>query len=84
MAQRFIIGADARAALPAVEKLWRDGAATTIDLLGEATVTEEEAESYAARCEETLRVLHEASRRWPARALLERDAPGRCRGSTCR
>src|SRR3954471_11236749 len=40
MAQRFIIGADAEAALPAVEKLWRDGVATTIDLLGEATVTE--------------------------------------------
>jgi proline dehydrogenase len=76
MAQRFIIGADARAALPAVERLWRDGAATTIDLLGEATVTEEEAESYAARCEEALRVLHEASRRWPARPALEGDAAG--------
>jgi proline dehydrogenase len=76
MAQRFIIGADARDALPRVEKLWRAGAATTIDLLGEATVTEEEAESYARRCEETLLVLHEASRSWPSRELLERDALG--------
>jgi RHH-type proline utilization regulon transcriptional repressor/proline dehydrogenase/delta 1-pyrroline-5-carboxylate dehydrogenase len=76
MAQRFIIGADARDALPKVERLWRDGVATTIDLLGEATVTEEEADSYAARCEETLRVLHEASRGWPARPLLEADAAG--------
>ena len=76
MAQRFIIGADAEAALPAVEKLWRDGVATTIDLLGEATVTEEEAESYADRCEVALRVLHDAARRWPERALLERDGAG--------
>ncbi|WP_272474305.1 proline dehydrogenase family protein [Baekduia alba] len=76
MAQRFIIGADAQAALPAVEKLWRAGVATTIDLLGEATVTEEEADSYAERCEVTLRVLHDAARRWPERPLLERDAAG--------
>jgi len=76
MAQRFIIGSDARAALPAVEKLWREGVATTIDLLGEATVTEGEAESYAARCEETLLTLHEASKAWPSRELLERDGLG--------
>ena len=76
MAQRFIIGADARAALPQVERLWHDGVATTIDLLGEATVTEEEADDYARRCEGTLRVLHEASRSWPQRPLLEHDAAG--------
>ncbi|WP_324342707.1 proline dehydrogenase family protein [Baekduia sp.] len=76
MAQRFIIGADARAALPGVEKLWRSGAATTIDLLGEATVTEEEADSYAARCEAALLVLHEASQRWDRRPLLEADGAG--------
>jgi proline dehydrogenase len=76
MAQRFIVGADARAALPAVEQMWRDGSATTIDLLGEATVTEEEAESYAARCEETLRTLHAAAQTWPDRPLLERDGAG--------
>jgi RHH-type proline utilization regulon transcriptional repressor/proline dehydrogenase/delta 1-pyrroline-5-carboxylate dehydrogenase len=77
MARRFIIGADARAALPAVQKLWRDGVATTIDLLGEATVTEAEAESYAQRCEDVLRTLHAASQGWPARPLLEGDAAGR-------
>jgi RHH-type proline utilization regulon transcriptional repressor/proline dehydrogenase/delta 1-pyrroline-5-carboxylate dehydrogenase len=76
MAHRFIIGADARAALPAVERLWRSGAATTIDLLGEATVTEAEADSYAARCEEALLVLHGASRRWAPQPLLEADGAG--------
>jgi RHH-type proline utilization regulon transcriptional repressor/proline dehydrogenase/delta 1-pyrroline-5-carboxylate dehydrogenase len=76
MAHRFIIGADARAALPAVRDLWSRGVATTLDLLGEATVTEEEAESYMLRCEETLRVLRDASRAWPERPLLEHDAAG--------
>jgi len=76
MAQRFIVGADAKAALPAAERMWRAGVATTVDLLGEATVTEQEADSYADRCEATLRVLHEASQGWPERPLLERDAAG--------
>jgi len=76
MAQRFIIGTDATDALPAVRRMWRDGVATTIDLLGEATVTEQEADSYADRCEKTLRVLHAASQDWPQRPLLERDAAG--------
>jgi len=76
MAQRFIIGADAADALPAVQRLWRDGVATTIDLLGEATVTEAEAESYADRCELALRTLHEASLRWPEQPLLEADGAG--------
>jgi proline dehydrogenase len=76
MAQRFIIGADAADALPVVERMWRDGVATTIDLLGEATVTEAEADSYAQRCEATLRTLHAASHDWPARPLLEADAAG--------
>jgi RHH-type proline utilization regulon transcriptional repressor/proline dehydrogenase/delta 1-pyrroline-5-carboxylate dehydrogenase len=76
MARGFIIGEDARAALPTVRRLWEQGVATTVDLLGEATVTEEEAESYALRCEETLRVLHEASREWPARPALEADGAG--------
>jgi proline dehydrogenase len=76
MAQRFIIGADAADALPAVQRMWRDGVATTIDLLGEATVTEQEADSYANRCETTLRALHAASQDWPRRPLLEHDAAG--------
>jgi proline dehydrogenase len=76
MAQRFIIGEDAHRALPEVERLWKAGAATTIDLLGEATVTEEEADAYARRCEETLRAVAAAAPRWPARERLERDAAG--------
>ncbi|TML95546.1 MAG: hypothetical protein E6G10_28180 [Actinobacteria bacterium] len=76
MARRFIAGEDAAGALREIERLWRAGAATTIDLLGEATVTEDEADRYAARCEDTLRTLAAAAAHWPARPALERDSHG--------
>ena len=61
MAQRFIVGADARDALPAITKLWKQGVETTVDLLGEATVSEAEADTYMQRCEDTLRALAAAA-----------------------
>ena len=39
-----------KAALKAIRHLWEHGAAVSLDLLGEATVTEAEADRYAARC----------------------------------
>src|SRR6478609_4597366 len=57
MAQQFIVGADAQDALPEITKLWRGGVETTVDLLGEATVSETEADRYMQRCEDTLRAL---------------------------
>lgn len=77
MAHRFIVGEDAAKALPVIEKLWRDGVATTVDLLGEATVTEAEADHYAARCEQALRVLTEASANWSNQSHLKVDQSGR-------
>lgn len=76
MAHRFIIGEDAADALGTLAHLWRDGVATTVDLLGEATVTEAEADRYAARCEDALRTLARAAAHWPARPLLEHDHLG--------
>ncbi len=77
MAHRFIVGESPKAALSAIERLWRDGIATSVDLLGEATVTREEAERYAARCEDAFRVLAEGAERWREQPLLERDSSGR-------
>jgi RHH-type proline utilization regulon transcriptional repressor/proline dehydrogenase/delta 1-pyrroline-5-carboxylate dehydrogenase len=67
MAQRFIVGADAKDALPAITGLWKDGVDATVDLLGEATVTEHEADAYMRRCEQTLRALADAARKHPGR-----------------
>lgn len=76
MAGRFIVGADAADALPAVRRLWKAGVATSVDLLGEATVSETEADAYRDRCLEVLRTLTAGSAAWPANALLERDPHG--------
>jgi proline dehydrogenase len=76
VAHRFIVGETPRDALPVVHDLWRQGVAVSVDLLGEATVTVEEADRYADRCADALRTLHEASAVWPAQPLLESDSVG--------
>jgi proline dehydrogenase len=76
MAHRFIVGESPRTALPAIADQWRDGIGTSVDLLGEATVTQEEADRYAARCVEALETLAEAAAGWPERPTLERDSLG--------
>jgi len=76
MAHRFIVGEDTAAALPVLRGLWDGGVASTVDLLGEATVTQEEAERYAQRCAEALDALAAATAHWPSRPALERDARG--------
>lgn len=77
MSRRFIAGADAEKARGELESLWRAGRCATLDLLGEATLTDAEGEAYAARCAHTLRVLTAASAGWPAQPLLEQDGSGR-------
>ncbi|MBW3609738.1 MAG: proline dehydrogenase family protein [Actinobacteria bacterium] len=76
MAHRFIVGEDPRAALPTLRRLWRNGIAASVDLLGEATVTAAEADRYAARCDDALRTLAGAYDRLPGNPLLEHDAIG--------
>ena len=76
MAHRFIVGETPSAALRPIRRLWEHGAAVSLDLLGEATVTEAEADRYAARCREALDTLAAAAPDWPERPLLERDSHG--------
>ena len=76
MAHRFIVAESPSAALVGLRALWERGVASSVDLLGEATVTEEEADRYAARCDDALEQLAVAARRWPSRPVLEQDALG--------
>ena len=76
MAHRFIVGETPAAALSVFRSLWGHGVGVTVDLLGEATVTSEEADRYAARCASALEELATDARRWPERAILERDSVG--------
>jgi len=62
MAHRFIVGATPRDALPTLRQLWKRGILTSVDLLGEATVTSAEAERYADRCHDALDQLGAADK----------------------
>ena len=76
MAHRFIVGETPSSALGVLRDLWNHGVASSVDLLGEATVTEAEADRYASRCDEALVELARAQRGWPSRDVLERDSIG--------
>jgi proline dehydrogenase len=65
MGHRFIVGATPKDAIPVLRGLWNDGVESTVDLLGEATVTRPEADRYAARCADALDVLAAAFARFP-------------------
>ena len=76
MAHRFIVGESPQAAMGVLRDLWRDGVASSVDLLGEATVTQDEASRYAERCSQALDEIVAATRKWPERPQLERDSMG--------
>lgn len=76
MAHRFIVGETPRDAHGVLRSLWDAGVASSVDLLGEATVTSDEADRYAARCLSALGDLAGLYASLPARPLLERDAVG--------
>jgi RHH-type transcriptional regulator, proline utilization regulon repressor / proline dehydrogenase / delta 1-pyrroline-5-carboxylate dehydrogenase len=76
MGDQFIIGADADEAIPAVARLWKDGFATTLDLLGEKTLTAAEADRYAERVLAVLLSLTDAAVAWPERTVLTTDPWG--------
>jgi RHH-type proline utilization regulon transcriptional repressor/proline dehydrogenase/delta 1-pyrroline-5-carboxylate dehydrogenase len=76
MAHRFIVGETPRDATGVLEDLWRHGVATSVDLLGEATITSPEADRYARRCREALDDLVAVYARLPQRPQLEADGAG--------
>ena len=76
MAHRFIVGETPGTAVAVLRRLWARGIASSVDLLGEATVRQSEADVYAERCADALRSLSAATAEWPERAELERDASG--------
>ena len=76
MAEQFVVGTTPRQAVEGLHRLWRKGSSFTVDLLGEKTVTEAEADRYAARVDELLRALTDATPSWAPDDLLERDDLG--------
>jgi RHH-type proline utilization regulon transcriptional repressor/proline dehydrogenase/delta 1-pyrroline-5-carboxylate dehydrogenase len=76
MARNFIAGVDAADALPALEKLWKDGIGFSVDLLGEACVSHAEARAYQHRYLDLVEKLPATVAKWPANPKLETDHIG--------
>ncbi|HEY5931975.1 MAG TPA: proline dehydrogenase family protein [Nitrospira sp.] len=76
MATTFIAGASIEEAVPALSQLWKDGRAWSVDLLGEAIISEQEADRYRDQYLNALNELSQATKTWPSTPLLERDHLG--------
>ncbi|MCG6931629.1 MAG: proline dehydrogenase family protein, partial [Desulfofustis sp.] len=64
MARSFIIGESTKEAVKSIHRLRRDGFAFTVDILGEATVNETEADAYMAQYMELFDSLDQARPDW--------------------
>ncbi len=76
MANKFIAGTDARSALPGLQKMWDEGIAFSVDLLGEACVSDAEADAYREKYLDLVHNLPEEVASWKANPTLERDHLG--------
>ncbi len=65
MARQFIAGKNSRDVMKTLRKRHRQGIGFTVDLLGEAVVSEKEATEYTARCFELLEGLGQTAGHWP-------------------
>jgi len=64
LAHKYISGENIKQVIKTVERLRKEKMAFTIDLLGEAVITETEAQSYLERYLELISQLTEASKNW--------------------
>ncbi len=76
MAQKFIAGTDAASALPTLRKIWDSGLCFSVDLLGEACVSDEEAEAYRRKYLDLIENLPQTVASWNANSRLESDHLG--------
>ncbi|HEU4686321.1 MAG TPA: proline dehydrogenase family protein [Nitrospira sp.] len=76
MARTFIAGASIDEAIPVLGEQWTNGKAWSVDLLGEATISDQEADRYRDRCLDALERLGGAVLNWDSPPLLRRDHLG--------
>ncbi|MFN7744365.1 MAG: proline dehydrogenase family protein [Phycisphaerales bacterium] len=76
MASKFIAGADAAGAMKNLRALWDEGIAFSVDLLGEACVSDAEADAYRDKYLDLINNLPGSVASWPASERLERDHLG--------
>jgi RHH-type proline utilization regulon transcriptional repressor/proline dehydrogenase/delta 1-pyrroline-5-carboxylate dehydrogenase len=75
MATIFICGRDGKSAFPNLRRIWAQGARFTVDILGEAVVSDREADEFAVKYTELLDFLAEATRSWKVEGPLAAGEP---------
>ena len=72
LAQKYIAGETANQVLKALERLRKQKMAFTVDLLGEAVITEVEAQAYLKAYLDLLELLGKAAQSWPTVEQIDR------------
>ncbi|MDQ7781613.1 MAG: L-glutamate gamma-semialdehyde dehydrogenase [Desulfomonilaceae bacterium] len=75
-ARQFIAGAGPEDALPVLRHMWDRGLAFTVDLLGEAVLTDREAHAYVSRYMTLLDYLTAKMKNWQGNPVLDTDDGG--------
>ena len=76
LARKFIAGSDVPEVLRAIAQMRRRSLAFTVDLLGEATITEKEADESRDEYLDLIDGLSAEADAWPADPLIDRDDQG--------
>jgi RHH-type proline utilization regulon transcriptional repressor/proline dehydrogenase/delta 1-pyrroline-5-carboxylate dehydrogenase len=76
MAKNFICGEDGTRSLKTLKALRKQNQTFTVDLLGEATVSEEEADDYVLRYQELIDSLSDQTQSWSKNDHLDTDDYG--------
>jgi len=76
LARKFIAGSNIAEAVEAVRRMRSRSLAFTVDLLGEATITEAEAADHQAKYLHLVSGFSRAVNAWPANDLIDRDDRG--------
>lgn len=76
LARQFIAGENPEDAVKHLRNLWKGGLASSVDLLGEVVVSEDEAKGYRDSYVRLLNLLYHEVRGWNETPILERDDRG--------
>lgn len=76
MATMFITGENPDEALPVLKKARKNKMTFTVDILGEATLSEKEAQDYSSKYMELINWLAKDAEKWEEVPLLDRDHEG--------
>ncbi|MCC6810393.1 MAG: L-glutamate gamma-semialdehyde dehydrogenase [Deltaproteobacteria bacterium] len=76
MAKKFIVGESYDQAIAVFEELRKENVGFTLDLLGEAAVSERESQVYIKRYIDAIDRVSEAAKSWSTNNVLDKDALG--------